>query len=517
MTASIVECIANYSEARRPQVVEAIQEAVRSVPGALVLDRHSDTDHNRTVITFAGPPDAVEEAAFRSIARAAELINLDEHSGEHPRIGATDVVPFVPISGVSMQDCVEIARRVGRRVGEELSIPVYLYEMAATRPDRQNLEDIRRGQYEGLKEDILVNPDRKPDFGPARLGPAGATVIGARHPLIAYNVYLTTEDVSIAKKIAKAIRHSSGGMRYVKALGLLVEGRAQVSMNLTNFRGTPVARVQELIRREAQRYGTDIHHSELVGLIPDDAVVDAAVWYLQLDQFEPEQILERRLTAALKEAEVATPQLPSSEDFLEALASDTPTPGGGSASAYSGAVAAALVAMVARLSIGRKKYAAVEDQMRAALEKAEVLRTQLSAAVAQDAAAFERVMSAYKLPKETPQEQEARAQQIESAMLEAARVPLEVARRAVEVLELALQVVAHGNLNAISDGATAAAQARAALTGAGYNVRINAVSLKDQDAANTLLEELAAMEKRAASLEERVRSELQERGGMPLA
>lgn len=517
MTASIVECIANYSEARRPQVVEAIQKAVHSVPGALVLDRHSDTDHNRTVITFAGPPDAVEEAAFRSIARAAELINLDEHTGEHPRIGATDVVPFVPISGVKMQDCVEIARRVGRRVGEELGIPVYLYEMAATRPDRQNLEDIRRGQYEGLKEDILVNPDRKPDFGPARLGPAGATVIGARHPLIAYNVYLTTEDVSIAKKIAKAIRHSSGGMRYVKALGLLVEGRAQVSMNLTNFRGTPVARVQELIRREAQRYGTDIHHSELVGLIPDDAVVDAAVWYLQWDQFEPEQILERRLTAALKEAEAAAPQLPSSQDFLEALASDTPTPGGGSASAYSGAVAAALVAMVARLSIGRKKYAAVEDQMRAALEKAEALRTQLSAAVAQDAAAFERVMSAYKLPKETPQEQQARAQQIESAMLEAARVPLEVARRAVEVLELALQVVAHGNLNAISDGATAAAQARAALTGAGYNVRINAISLKDQDAANTLLEELAAMEKRAASLEERVRSELQERGGMPLA
>lgn len=517
MTASIVECIANYSEARRPQVVEAIQEAVRSVPGALVLDRHSDTDHNRTVITFAGPPEAVEEAAFRSIARAAELINLDEHSGEHPRIGATDVVPFVPISGISMQDCVEIARRVGRRVGEELGIPVYLYEMAATRPDRQNLEDIRRGQYEGLKEDILVNPDRKPDFGPARLGPAGATVIGARHPLIAYNVYLTTEDVSIAKKIAKAIRHSSGGMRYVKALGLLVEGRAQVSMNLTNFRCTPVARVQELIRREAQRYGTDIHHSELVGLIPDDAVVDASVWYLQLDQFEPEQILERRLTAALKEAEAAAFQPPSSQDFLEALASETPTPGGGSASAYSGAVAAALVAMVARLTIGKKKYTAVEDQMRTALEKAETLRAQLSAAVARDSAAFERVMSAYKLPKETSQEQGSRARQIESAMLEAARVPLEVARQAVEVLELAAQVVAHGNLNAISDGATAAAQARAALTGAGYNVRINALSLKDRDAANTLLEELAAIEKRAAGLEERVRSELDERGGMPLA
>jgi glutamate formiminotransferase/formiminotetrahydrofolate cyclodeaminase len=517
MTASIVECIANYSEARRPQVVEAIQEAVHSVPGAMILDRHSDMDHNRTVITFAGPPDPVEEAAFRSIARAAELINLDEHSGEHPRIGATDVVPFVPISGVTMQDCVEIARRVGRRVGEELGIPVYLYEMAATRPERQNLENIRRGQYEGLKVDITTNPDRMPDFGPARLGPAGATVIGARHPLIAYNVYLTTEDVSIAKKIAKAIRHSSGGLRYVKALGLLVEGRAQVSMNLTNFRETPVARVQETIRREAQRYGTDIHHSELVGLIPDDAVVDAAVWYLQLDQFEPEQILERRLTAALKEAEAAAPKPPSSEDFLDALASDIPTPGGGSASAYSGAVAAALVAMVARLTVGRKKYAAAEDQMRTVLEKAEALRIQLNAAVAQDAAAFERVMSAYKLPKETPQEQETRAQQIENAMLRAARVPLEVAHQAVEVLELAAQVVAHGNLNAISDGATAAAQARAALTGAGYNVRINAVSLKDQNAAKTLLEELAGLENQAAGLEERVRSELLERGGMPLA
>ncbi len=243
----------------------------------------------------------MEEAAFRAIATAARLINLDEHTGAHPRIGATDVVPFVPISGVSMQECVEIARRLGRRVGEELDIPVYLYEEAASRPERQNLETHRRGQYEGLKAEIETRAERAPDFGPRRLGPAGATVIGARHPLIAYNIYLTTADVSIAKKIAKAVRFSSGGLRYVKALGLLVDGRAQVSMNLTNYHATPLARVVEFVRREAVRYGVEIHHSELVGLIPEDALVDAAVWYTQLDQFEPGQILERRLSQALSE------------------------------------------------------------------------------------------------------------------------------------------------------------------------------------------------------------------------
>jgi len=275
MSSAIVECIPNYSEARRPEVVDAIRQAIAAVPGVSVLDQHSDLDHNRTVITFAGEPQGVEEAAFRSIATAASLINLDEHQGEHPRIGASDVVPFVPISGVSMQECVEIARRVGQRVGEELGIPVYLYEQAATRPERQNLENLRRGQYEGLKSEIETNPERAPDFGPSHLGAAGATVIGARQPLVAFNVYLTSEDVAIAKKVAAAVRSSSGGLRYVKALGLFVDGRAQVSMNLVDYRHTPLARVVEFIRREAQRYGVSIHHSELVGLIPQDAQAEA--------------------------------------------------------------------------------------------------------------------------------------------------------------------------------------------------------------------------------------------------
>ncbi len=518
MPSPIVECIANYSEARRPGVVEAIAGAIQSVPGAALLDRHSDLDHNRTVLTFAGPPEAIEEAAFRSIAKAAELISLDEHRGEHPRIGATDVVPFVPISGLSMQDCVEIARRLGRRVGEELGIPVYLYELAATRSDRQNLEDIRRGQYEGLKEEISINPDRQPDFGPKRLGSAGATVIGARFPLIAYNVYLTTEEVQIARKVAKAVRQSTGGLRYVKALGLLVDGRAQVSMNLTNFKGSPVARVVELVRREAARYGVGVHHSELVGLIPEEALVDAAVWYLQMDRFEPEQILERRLRAAMPEPPGDGKPEPLGDgkqvDFLEALASEEPAPGGGSAAAYTGAEAAALVAMVARLTVGRKKYAAVDGQMHSVLERAESLRRSLSAAVEEDAAAFQAVMAALKLPKGTPDQEQERLEALQSATLDAARVPLGVASQLLEVLELALQVVEAGNLNAITDGGTGAELAMAALLGASMNIRVNLAAFPDHLRSIEMLSELRSLLGKADQAIRRIRSIVEERGSL---
>lgn len=515
MPALIVECIPNYSEARRPEVVEAILQAIQSVPNVHVLDRHSDMDHNRTVLTFVGPPQAVEEAAFQSIRKAAELINLDQHTGEHPRIGATDVVPFVPISGVTMQDCVEIARHLGRRVGEELGIPVFLYEEAATRPERQNLENIRRGQYEALKVEIATNPDRVPDFGPQRVTPAGATVIGARHPLIAYNVYLSTDDVSIAKKIAKAVRNSSGGLRYVKGLGMLVEGRAQVSINLTNYRETPIYRVVEMIRREAARYGVSIHHSELVGLIPEEALVDAAVWYLQMDQFIPDQILEQRLYA-MPEAKTTGSAAYGTSEFLDALASGSATPGGGSAAAFSGATAAALVAMVARLTVGKKKYDSVEPQMQEIIEQAETLRSELAAAVQKDAAAFDKVIAAYKLPKDTPQEQQARNQEVEKATLTAAQIPLEVASNAVKVLELAVAVATNGNTNAITDAGTAGTLARAAMTSASLNVRVNTLSLQDRSAAQNLLINIKSLENRANELEKELKEQLNGRGGLSL-
>jgi len=293
----IVECVPNFSEGRRPEVIDAIVAAIERIEGVKVLDRSSDADHNRTVITFVGPPETIGDAAFAAIARAADLIDMDSQQGEHPRMGAADVVPFVPISAVTMDECVHIARELGARVGQELGIPVYLYEAAALRPDRINLGEIRprSHQYEQKKVDVGVVEKWAPDFGPAKVGKAGTIAIGARAPLIAYNVYLTTGDVEIAQKIARAVRHSSGGLHFVKAHGLLVGGKAQVSMNLTDFNKTPIYRVVEMIRREAARYGVSVESSELVGMIPQRALVDAAAWYLQLDNFEPRLIIENRL------------------------------------------------------------------------------------------------------------------------------------------------------------------------------------------------------------------------------
>ena len=510
----IVECIPNFSEARRPEVVAEILAALEAVPGVHVLDRHSDMDHNRTVVTLIGAPVAVEEAAFQAIARAAKLINLDEHTGAHPRLGATDVVPFVPISDVSMQECVEMARRLGKRVGSELNIPVYLYEEAALTPERTNLENIRRGQYEALKEELGVRPERNPDFGPTTITPAGATVIGARQPLIAFNVYLTTSDTTIAQKIAKAVRHSSGGMRFVKGMGVLVEGRAQVSMNMTNYRQTPLGRVVEMIRREAERYGVGIHHSELVGLIPQEALNDAATWYMQLDGFSAEQILEQRMMEMMRSA--PTSQTAAESSFLDELASANPTPGGGSAAAHTGAAAAALVAMVARVTLGKKKYEGVKEQMWELVEKAESLRSELTAGVEQDAAAFVAVMEAFKLPKDTPEQIEVRNLAVQSATLTATKVPLQAAQQCLAVQELALQAVELGNLNAISDAASGATLARSALTCAAYNVRINVSGLDDETQRNQLLTAIRAAETRSLELETRLHGLLAERGGMSL-
>ncbi|MBM3181451.1 MAG: glutamate formimidoyltransferase [Chloroflexi bacterium] len=528
MTTPLIECIPNFSEARRPEVVDQIAAAITSVEGARLLDRSSDLDHNRTVLTFVGTPEAVEEAAFRAIKTAAELIDLNQHTGAHPRIGATDVVPFVPLSNVTMDECIALAKRLGQRVGSELSLPVYLYEAAATHPERANLENIRKGQFEGLKLALSgaegeSDPNRTPDFGPSKLGTAGATVIGAREPLIAFNVYLTTDDVSIAKKIAKAIRHSSGGLRYVKGLGLLVDGRAQVSMNLTDFHETPLARVVETIRREAQRYGVSIHHSELVGLIPQEALVDAAVWYTQLDQFDKGQILEsrlyssdggRRTTDDGQSSIVRGLSSPQPASFIDELAAPTPTPGGGSAGAYAGAMGAGLVSMVAGLTIGKKKYAEVEAEMQAIRVMAESLRKELTQAVDDDAASFEVLMATFKLPKDTDEQKYARNAAIIQATLNAAHVPLHVASHAVKVMELALKCAKDANLNAISDSLSGFAMSRAALTAAGYNVRININSLEDKSAGAKMLKELSVLEKKADKLEKEIRAVMKKRGGV---
>lgn len=292
--AEIIECIPNFSEGRRMDVVDAIVDAITGLNDVRLLHRTSDADHNRSVITFVGTGDTVLEAAYRAIRTASEMIDMDGHHGVHPRIGATDVVPFVPLDGATMEDCVRLARKLGQRVGDELGIPVYLYEEAAVRPERKNLANLRRGQYEGLKNDIST-AERYPDYGPAKLGKAGATVIGARKPLIAFNVFLNTTDAKLAETIARNIRGSSGGLVAVKALGFNVKGLAQVSMNLTDYHKTPIYRAMELLRLEAAKLGVSIVRSELIGLMPQDALVQTAAWYLQLPDLTAESLLENRL------------------------------------------------------------------------------------------------------------------------------------------------------------------------------------------------------------------------------
>jgi glutamate formiminotransferase len=481
---TLVECIPNFSEGRDAAKVDALVEALCSVPGVVLLDREMDADHNRCVITILGSKEAVVEAALRGVGRAAELIDLTRHQGAHPRIGASDVIPFVPIEGVSVEECVEMARAVGEQIWKRFHVPVYLYEEAATRPERINLENIRRGQFEGLREEISKDPARAPDFGEARLHPtAGATVVGVRKFLVAYNINLNTSDVAVAKKIAKAIRFSSGGLRYVKAMGvdLKARGLAQVSMNLTDFERTPIFRVFEMVKREAARYGASVVGSEIVGLIPKKAVEGTADFYLQLENFDPkQQILENRMTAAL-----AAPKGESlsalAEPMVKAVAESSATPGGGSCAALAGALAAGLGEMVAKLSAGKKSLAARAPALNQHVAELAAIRAQLQRGIDRDAASFDAVLAAYRLPKASEEEKKARQQAIERATQGATAIPLEVGEAASAVLEHLSELGPISSPTMASDLNTGTHLAVAALRGALENVRINLESIQDQD------------------------------------
>jgi glutamate formiminotransferase/formiminotetrahydrofolate cyclodeaminase len=475
---TLVECVPNFSEGRDPAKVDAIVEAMK-VPGVYLLDREMDADHNRCVITLAGDREAVQEAAIRGAGKAAELIDLNEHKGAHPRLGAADVIPFIPVEGVTLEDCVAMARFVGAEIWKRFQIPVYLYEAAATTPERQNLENVRRGQFEGIRGEIATNPARKPDFGEARLHPtAGAAIVGARKFLIAYNIFLNTPDVEVAKKIARAVRFSSGGLRYVKASGFLVRGLAQVSMNLTDFEQTPLHRVFEFVKREAARYGLLPVSSEIVGLIPKRAVEQAAEWFLQLESFDSSLILENRLAAAVSGKTAVAGLRAAVDPFIELLAAPTAIPGGGSAAAATGAMAAGLAEMVASMSRGKKAYAQYESQLTEALTRLAALRIDLTAAIDADADAYRAVMQAYKAAKESP----AKAGLIPAALQQAAAVPLGVAEGAAEVERMTNALKAITSANMKSDLTTAAALARAACAGAIANVEINLESLEPDSA-----------------------------------
>src|SRR5450631_2607779 len=479
MPSTLVECVPNFSEGRDKVKVDAIIDAMK-IPGVYLLDQEMDSDHNRCVITLVGEREAIQEAAILGVGKAAELIDLTKHQGAHPRMGAADVIPCIPIDGVTIEDCVAMARHVGAEISKRYQIPVYLYEAAAATPERQNLENIRRGQFEGIRADIATNPARKPDFGAPQVHPtAGATVVGARKALVAYNVFLNTPDVDIAKKIAKAVRFSSGGLRYVKAAGFLVRGQAQVSMNLTDFEQTPVHRAFEFVKREAQRYGVVPVSSEIVGLIPKKALEQAAEWFLQVENFDSSLILENRLTAVMTGKMAVGGLRAGVEPFIEQLAAPTATPGGGSAAA-AGAMAAGLAAMVATMSRGKKAYLNYESQLSEAIASLSQLREELKSAIDADAESYNVVMKAYKSAKESSNGDAA----ISSALKQATSVPLGVAEKVVEVAKIATKLKPITNPNMKSDLTTAIALAKAALEGALANVEINLDSLKDEAFVN---------------------------------
>ena len=520
----LVECVPNFSEGRDQEKIRAITSEIETVPGVKLLDVDPGASTNRTVVTFIGPPAAAQEAAFRAIAKAAEVIDMRAHRGAHPRMGATDVCPFVPVSEVTMEDCIRLAAGLGRRVAEELGIPVYLYEAAARKPERRNLANVRAGEYEGLPEK-LKDPRWAPDFGAAAFNAkSGATIIGAREFLIAYNINLNTRDRKLAHEIALSLRESGrakrdkdgnvvkdprggtvkvpGRFKEVKSVGWYVEdyGVAQISVNFTDYRKTPVHVVFDEAVRLAGKLGLRVTGSELVGLIPKEALLMAGRHYFEKQRKSPgvpETELIRMAVRSLGLSDV-TPFEPAKKiieyqvsepgkalagmtlrGFADELSMDSPAPGGGSVAALCGALSAGLAAMVANLTVGKKGYEPVSAEMIATAVRAQALKDLLLEAVDRDTRAFNKVMEAFRLPKTTPEQAEEKERAIEIANKEATLVPLEVLEKAVEAAGLAKAAAAKGNRNSLSDSGVAGLAAQAAGEGAYYNVLINLGGIKD--------------------------------------
>lgn len=527
----ILECVPNFSEGRDKKILDAIAESIRKIKNVKLLDVDAGVATNRTVFTFAGEPNAVKDAAFEAIKTASELIDMRFQKGEHPRIGATDVCPFIPISGISIEECIELAKELAKKVGDELQIPIYLYEHAATSSQRKNLAEIRKGEYEGL-EKKLEDPNWKPDFGPAKFNPkSGATVIGVRDFLIAYNVNLNTKDKSLANEIAFRIREQGrakrdangnilkdengesikipGTLKFVKAVGWVIEeyNRAQVSINLTNYKITPPHIAFEECVKEAITLGLKITGSELIGLIPKEAMLMAGKFYLKqqgknvilpesklielainslglndVSKFDAKKkIIENVLEEDLKSLNDLTVR-----NFVDELSADSPTPGGGSASALSGSIAASLVAMVANLTIGKKNYEACEKEMLEIAEKSQILKLDLLKLVDEDTEAFNKMMESFRFPKNSEEEIKLRKEKIELATIYAIEVPLKTMEKCLEVFGFAKIVLAKGNKNCSSDAGVAIELAKAACLGAKLNVEINLKSLSNTETANKI-------------------------------
>ncbi|MFQ6615791.1 MAG: glutamate formimidoyltransferase [Fidelibacterota bacterium] len=541
----IIECVPNFSEGRNKATIDAIGESISSVSGAFLLDMDRGHATNRTVVTFVGSPEGVKEAAFRAIRTASDLIDMRQHSGAHARMGATDVCPFIPVRGVDIDECVTIAREVGERVARELGIPVYLYEYAATSPERKNLANIRKGEYEGL-EQKLKDEHWKPDFGEATFNPkSGATVIGVREFLIAYNVNLNTRDMKWASDIALDIREKGrakrddegkiarddqgriirvpGRLKECKAVGWVIEeyGKAQVSINLTNFRVTPVHVAFETVREEARKRGLRVTGSEIVGLVPLEAMLMAGTYYLR-QQGKTSAVPEKELVRVAVESmglEDVAPFDPGQKiveyrvaqaspltamtvvDFAHELSTGSPAPGGGSVSALMGTLGGALVSMVAALTHGKKGMESSQQKMEEIGRKAQDLKDRLVGLVQEDTEAFNAMMAAMRMKRKTEEQKKERHRTVQAATRKAALVPLDVGRACLEVLELSQVVAREGNPSSVSDAGVAADAAYAGLKGARLNVLINLPAIEDDDFCREMREIIDDLESQARDLQ----------------
>jgi len=550
----LVECVPNFSEGRNREKINAITKEIESTPQVTLLDVDPGESTNRTVVTMIGTPEGVKEAAFKAIKKASEVLDMSQHTGAHSRMGATDVCPFVPVTGVTMEDCVKLAHELGERVAKELNIPVYLYEEAAQKPERKNLATIRTGEYEGLPEKFK-DPEWAPDYGKPVFNPkTGATVIGAREFLIAYNINLNTRDQKLAQEIALNIREKGrakrdkegkiirdengkaikvpGKFKEVKAVGWYIEdyGIAQISINFTNYKITPLHIVFDEVRKQAEKLGLRATGCELVGLIPKEAMLGTGRHYLEKQGKSPgvpEEELIRTAVISLGLTDVA-PFEPEKKiieyqfkevenslldlnlrEFANELSIDSPAPGGGSTAALSGALSAALSSMVSNLTVGKKEYEAVQKNMKEFAVNAQALKDEFLRAVDLDTMAFNKVMDTFKLPKKTDEQKKEKARAMEEASQEATLVPLGVLEKSFEALKLAKNVALKGNKNSLSDAGVAGLMAQAAAEGAYYNVMINLPGLEDADFVSKTKKQATAIVKKAQKLGDELREIIQ--------
>lgn len=546
----LIECVPNFSEGRDLEKIRSITQEIESTANVTLLDVDPGATTNRTVVTFIGTPEAVLEAAYKAIKKASEVIDMQGHKGAHSRMGATDVCPFVPVSGVSTQDCIELAHTLARRVSESLNIPVYLYESAAQKPDRKNLANIRAGEYEGLAEK-LKDPEWKPDYGEPTFNPTcGATVIGVREFLIAYNINLNTKNKKLAQEIALTIREKGrlkrdesgkivrdsagkalkvpGKFKEIKAVGWYVADYdiAQISINFTNYKISPPHLVFDEVIKLAENLGIRVTGSELVGLIPKEALLIAGKYYLNKQNSSPgipeeELIKTAALSLGLNDVSEFSPQKKIIEyqfkefenslldmnlrEFANELSIDSPAPGGGSTAALCGTLSASLSAMVANLTIGKKDYEGVQDQVKKLAQTGQVLKDDLLRAIDQDTQAFNRVMDAFRLPKKTDEQKSDREEAIERASIHATLVPLDVVKKCIAALKLSHEIVLSGNKNSISDAGVAGLVAQAGAEGAYYNVKINLPDIKDDKFRAETLTEVTSLKNEAVALGEKIK------------